>query len=62
MNTKLFPASANAWDSLAESFWKSGNTEKARALYTKAISLDPKGPTGDNARKMLSQMEQSTKH
>ncbi len=62
MNTKLFPESANAWDSLAESYWKSGNIEKATTLYNKAIALDPKGPTGDNARKMLAQMSNTTKH
>ena len=62
MNTKLFPDSANAWDSLAESYWKSGNLEKAKALYNKAIELDPKGPTGDNARKMLTQMANASKH
>ena len=57
MNTKLFPESANAWDSLAEGYWKSGDLVKAKEYYNKAIGLDPKGPTGDNARRMLSEME-----
>ena len=57
MNTKLFPESANAWDSLAEGYWKSGDLVKAKEYYNKAIGLDPKGPTADNARRMLSEME-----
>jgi len=56
MNTKLFPKSANAWDSLAEAHLKSKNLEKAIEYYNKAIALDPSGPTGDNARNMLRQM------
>ena len=61
MNTKLFPDSANAWDSLAEGYWKTGNIEKAKELYNKAISLDPEGGTGDNARKMLLEIEKEIK-
>ena len=57
MNTKLFPKSANAWDSLAEAYWKSNNIDKAKEYYNKAISLDPNGPTGNNARKMLKEIE-----
>lgn len=56
MNTKLFPKSANAWDSLAEAHLKSNNFVKAKEYYNKAITLDPNGPTGDNARNMISQM------
>lgn len=57
MNTELFPDSANAWDSLAEGYWRSGNKEKAKIYYNKAISMDPNGPTGNNARMMLKRME-----
>ena len=53
LNTKLFPASANVWDSLAEAYWKSKNKEKAIEYYNKAIALDPDGVTGANAREML---------
>jgi tetratricopeptide (TPR) repeat protein len=53
MNTELFPESANAWDSLAEAYWKSGDTTKAVELYNKAIALDPEGETGKHAKEML---------
>ena len=56
LNTKLFPGSANAWDSFAEANWKAKKTDKAIECYNKAIELDPKGVTGDNARKMLKQI------
>jgi tetratricopeptide (TPR) repeat protein len=51
--TKLFPESANAWDSLAEGHLKAGLKEEAIELYNKAISMDPDGPTGRNAKEML---------
>ncbi|NNF42593.1 MAG: hypothetical protein HKN62_06020 [Phycisphaerales bacterium] len=56
LNTRLFPESANAWDSLAEAHWKGGQMERAVELYNKAISMDPEGPVGDNARTMLQRM------
>jgi tetratricopeptide (TPR) repeat protein len=57
LNTKLYPKSANTWDSLAEAYWKSGKTDKAIEYYNKAIELDPHGVTGDNARNMLKQIK-----
>ncbi len=57
LNTELFPASANAWNSLAEAYMKSGNTAKAAELFTKTISLDPEGETGKHAREMLREIE-----
>ncbi|MCZ6593932.1 MAG: tetratricopeptide repeat protein, partial [Bacteroidetes bacterium] len=51
--TQLFPESANAWDSLAEGHLRAGLKEKAIELYNKAISMDPDGRTGRNAREML---------
>jgi tetratricopeptide (TPR) repeat protein len=53
LNTTLFPDSANAWDSLAEAYWKSGDTTKAMELYKKAIALDPEGERGKHAKEML---------
>ncbi len=57
MNTKLFPESANTWDSLAEGYWKSGDLAKAKEFYKKAIQLDPDGATGKNSKAMLKKME-----
>jgi len=54
--TKLFPRSANAWDSYGEANWKAKHTDKAIACYNKAIQLDPGGVTGENAGKMLKQI------
>lgn len=57
LNVKLFPDSANAWDSLGEANWKAQKMEKAVECYNKAIELDPKGSVGDNARMMLAKMK-----
>lgn len=56
LTADLYPDSANAWDSLAEAWWKYGNIAKARNLYQKAISLDPDGRIGQHARAMLEKM------
>jgi tetratricopeptide (TPR) repeat protein len=56
LNTQLYPKSANAWDSLGEAHWRAGLKDKAVEYYNKAIALDPKGSVGDNARKMLKQI------
>ena len=53
MITDLYPKSANAWDSLAEGYLKAGDKEKAKEYYIKAITMDPDGATGLNAREML---------
>jgi tetratricopeptide (TPR) repeat protein len=57
LNTELFPTSANAWDSVAEAYWKAGDSAKATAYYNKAISLDPDGQTGAHARKKLKELQ-----
>lgn len=53
MITELFPDSPNAWDSLGEGYLKAGDKAKATELYNKAITMDPDGTTGKNAREML---------
>lgn len=58
LNTKLYPKSANAWDSFAEANWKANYLDKAIEYYNKAIELDPKGATGENARNMLKQIKE----
>lgn len=61
MVTRLYPESANAWDSLAEGHWKAGDTEQAESYYQKAIALDPQGSIGDHARQMLQHLRESRK-
>ena len=56
LNTKLYPDSANAWDSLGEACLKANQKDKAIEYYNKAIALDPDGSIGDNARNMLKQI------
>lgn len=57
LNTKLYPQSANAWDSYGEALWKAKQIDKAIESYNKAIALDPTGVTGENARNMLKQIK-----
>ena len=45
LNTVLFPASANVWDSLAEAHAAKGDVDKASALRDKARQLA--APTGE---------------
>src|SRR5688572_9561433 len=59
LNTKLYPKSANTWDSFAEANWKANKIEKAVEYYNKAIELDPNGVTGDNSRRMLEQIKKA---
>ena len=59
LNTKLYPKSANVWDSFAEANWKANKIEKAVEYYNKAIELDPNGVTGDNSRRMLSEIKKA---
>ena len=56
--TEMYPDSANAWDSLAESYLKAGQKDKAIEYYNKAIAMDPNGSVGDNARNMLKQIKE----
>ena len=53
MNTEDFPKSANAYDSLGEGLFKSGDVSQARKSYSKALALDPKYPNADFAKKFI---------
>lgn len=57
VNVQLYPGSANACDSYAEACWKAGDKEEAIKYYKLAIAKDPDGVTGDNARRMLEQIQ-----
>jgi glyoxylase-like metal-dependent hydrolase (beta-lactamase superfamily II) len=54
--TELYPNSANAYDSLAESFMANGNNESAIANYEKSLQLNP-GNT--NAVDMLKRLRKT---
>jgi len=54
INTLLYPASANVYDSYAEACMKNGDTRLAIVNYKKSLSLNPDNP---NAVKMLSELE-----
>ena len=44
-NTKNFPHSFNAFDSLGEAYLKQGNHKLARLNYKKSLQLNPDNPT-----------------
>lgn len=50
LNTREFPASSNAYDSLGEAYAKAGQKDRAIQAYTKALELDPNNL---NSQKML---------
>ncbi|MEM8959841.1 MAG: serine hydrolase [Acidobacteriota bacterium] len=54
LNTRVFPDSANVWDSLAESQMALGAYEASIANYQKTLELEPDNP---NAVKMIETMK-----
>ncbi len=54
MNVEMNPQSANAYDSVAEAYMKSGNKEKAILYYEKVLDLDP---DNENAKTMLKKLK-----
>jgi CubicO group peptidase (beta-lactamase class C family) len=53
LNTELFPASANVYDSLGEGYMKKGDKENAVKFYQKSLQLDP---ANSNAKQMLEKL------
>ena len=41
LNTSLYPASANTWDSLGYAYLQAGDKDRAREHYRKALAIDP---------------------
>jgi cytochrome c-type biogenesis protein CcmH/NrfG len=41
LNTRHYPRSANAWDSLGEAYVAAGDRAMAIESYTKSLGLDP---------------------
>lgn len=62
INTQLFPESANALDSYAESFMYMGKTEEALSYYQMAIAKDKEGITAENSKKMIEKIRARAKH
>ena len=50
LNTKVYPESGNAYDSLGEAYMKNGDNDMAIQNYTKSLELDPRN---NNAKEML---------
>ena len=59
LNVELFPQSANAHDSLAEAYMKSGDTEKAIEYYKKSLELNP---DNENAGEMLKKLSSANRN
>lgn len=59
LNTELFPQSANAWDSLGETYYTKKELPKALTCYKKSISLNPENSAG---QKMIQQIEKEIGH
>ena len=57
INIQLFPESANAYDSYAESLMRMGKKEDAIKYYEMAIAKDTVGETGENSRKMIEKIK-----
>lgn len=58
INMKLFPESANTYDSYAESLVNLGKPEEALKYYEMAIAKDKNGVTAENSRKMISRIKE----
>jgi tetratricopeptide (TPR) repeat protein len=56
MNTKKFPASANAFDSLGEGYVAKGDNKNAITNFKKALTLNPPPATKANSEKFLKQL------
>ena len=53
LNTELFPDVANIWDSLGEGYRQKGDIQEAIASYKRALELDPKLSSAQEALKEL---------
>lgn len=53
INTRVFPQSANAWDSLADGLIAAGKRDEGIAAYRRALAIDPRFPSSLNALQRL---------
>jgi Protein of unknown function (DUF2911)/Tetratricopeptide repeat len=56
MNTKKYPASANAWDSLGEAYATKGDKANAIKNFKKSLTLNPPAGVKANSEKFLKQL------
>lgn len=54
LNTALFPASGNVFDSLGEAYYKSGDRKNALLNYQISVKLDP---TNSSGKEIISQLQ-----
>ncbi len=59
LNVETYPKSANTYDSLAEAYAASGNTELAIEYYKKALEVDPNYPNAGHATEFLKKFSQA---
>ncbi|MEO8150377.1 MAG: hypothetical protein ABI723_22280 [Bacteroidia bacterium] len=62
INIKLFPESANAFDSYAESFMNMGKKDEAMKYYEMAIAKDKEGAVADNSKKQIEKIKSGGKN
>jgi hypothetical protein len=53
LNVRAFPRSANVYDSLGEAYERLGRTEDAKAMYSRALSLEPSMTSSRDALRRL---------
>lgn len=53
LNTELYPASGNTYDSLAETYLRLGDETKARQLYARALAVQPDYANAKAAREIV---------
>jgi len=56
LNTKRFPKSANAFDSLGEGYVTKGDKKNAIANFKKSLSMNPAAPVKANSEKFLKEL------
>lgn len=56
LNTRRFPKSANAWDSLGEAYATKGDKKNAIVNFKKSLSLNPPANVKANSEKFLAQL------
>lgn len=57
MNTRLFPDSPRSWLGLAEAYTAAGQKNKALHAWEKLVSLDPSGPSAEEAKKRIIELK-----